>query len=80
MSVLIKREKPKNADENQQEEEEVKGEQQQTRFWHSGCQPGPLVGIRMHKVGEFKMRIYGCELKCKDSFELTRRLRWTKHH
>jgi hypothetical protein len=46
----------------------------------SGSQPGPLVSIGIHNVGEYKTRINGCELRCKDSFELTLRLGRTKHH
>jgi hypothetical protein len=46
----------------------------------SGCQPRQLMGIRVHKVGEYKTRIKGYKFKCKDILELTLRVRWTKHY
>jgi hypothetical protein len=46
----------------------------------SGCQPRQLVGIWIQKVGEYKTRFKGYKFKCKDIFELTLHVRWTKHY
>lgn len=35
--------------------------------------------VRIHKVGEYKTQFEGYQLQCKNDFELTLRLRWTKH-
>ena len=35
--------------------------------------------VRIHKVGEYKTQFEGYQLQCKNGFELTLRLRWTKH-
>ena len=84
MSLLIKREDPKSTDENQLTTKRKRGRREATTnslmTQSSRSQPVPLVVIRIHNLGEYKTRINGYELRCKDSFELTLRLRRTKHH
>ena len=42
------------------------------------CQPRQ-EGVRIHKVGKYKTRFTGFQLKCNNAFEFTLCLGWTKH-